>query len=68
MVVLSFLLGDFGSTQTKLGKTKLWLGDGTQTRVGAELDNKGKIIYDINTTGKHGVPRETRVLCFYCEP
>ena len=25
-------------------------------------NDKGKIRYDINTTGKHGVPRETRVL------
>ena len=27
-------------------------------------NNKGKISYDINTTEKHDVPRETRVLSF----
>ena len=31
-------------------------------------NDKGKIKYDINTKGKHGIPRETRVRVFYGEP
>ena len=32
--------------------------------LGIKDNNKGKFRYDINTKAKHGIPTETRVLCF----